>query len=321
MAHSRRGFTLIELLVVIAIIAILIALLVPAVQKVREAAARTQCMNNLKQMGLAAHHCHDTFKRLPPALGYYPGTTSGAFGNGIFHMLPFLEQGTLYNGSLAGGVYYAGNNSVYLQTVPIFVCPADPSAPAGGIIIGGVNYGAGGSYGFNSLVFSLQNGINQTNPPTPNGQGYNPAGDATLPAAFPDGMSNTILIAHRYATCTNATWPVGGTAWAYCALSSPALPPPMNPPPRPMYPGFEITFFAAAPGGATAIGPASQFQVQPLPFIGNCDPLRAATPHTGVMPACLADGSARTVAASISPYTWWFACTPAGGEPMPSDWN
>src|SRR5262249_15037647 len=127
MAHSRRGFTLIELLVVIAIIAILIALLVPAVQKVREAAARTQCVNNLKQLCLAAHNCHDTFKVLPPALGYFPTKSKTAFGNGIFHLLAFIEQGTLYNSSQAGGVYFVLNNNVYQQTVPGFVCPSDPS--------------------------------------------------------------------------------------------------------------------------------------------------------------------------------------------------
>src|SRR6187399_46168 len=99
-----RGFTLIELLVVIAIIAILIALLVPAVQKVRESAARTQCQNNLKQLGLAASNCNDTFKKLPPAYGYYPGNgpaQQSGFGGAMFFLLQFIEQGTLYSKCLS----------------------------------------------------------------------------------------------------------------------------------------------------------------------------------------------------------------------------
>ena len=88
MRHIRKGFTLIELLVVIAIIAILIALLVPAVQKVREAAARAQCGNNLKNLGLAVHGFHDANKAMPAAFGKDPC----CWGTWVVSVMPYLEQ-------------------------------------------------------------------------------------------------------------------------------------------------------------------------------------------------------------------------------------
>ncbi len=324
----RDGFTLIELLVVIAIIAILIALLVPAVQKVREAAARTQCINNLKQWGLAVHNCHDSFGKLPPAVGLY----GGGFGNATFFFLPYVEQGNLYKSSsmpllppftnppYPNPILYAGNPAVFPKAVPMFVCPSDPSVGQDGTVTaGGVTSGAS-SYAYNSLVFCKENGINFTNPPTPNGKTIDPAG-VTRFANILDGLSNTIFICERYAQCNNGTFPEGGGYWAYCALANPSLPAPMAAPPKPVYPGFQVTYFA--PTDATAVGPTSVFQVQPSPFMGagsQCDPVRTQTPHAGVMQACLGDGSVRSLVSSISPTTWWFACTHMGGEDLGSDW-
>ncbi len=113
----RRAFTLIELLVVIAIIAILIALLVPAVQKVRESAARTQCVNNLKQMGLAMQMHHDQYKYFPPAFD------SGKWGWGTY-LLPFIEQNGLYEALNTKTTNLSVNANTTLP-VSVYMCPSD----------------------------------------------------------------------------------------------------------------------------------------------------------------------------------------------------
>src|SRR5262245_10869609 len=114
-ACARRGFTLIELLVVIAIIAVLIGLLLPAVQPVRDAANRTTCTNNVKQLALACHNFENTFGTLPP----WAGSAAGEYGSAHYLLLPYIEQEALFR--QAGGIAF----NVRTAKVKVFTCPVD----------------------------------------------------------------------------------------------------------------------------------------------------------------------------------------------------
>jgi prepilin-type N-terminal cleavage/methylation domain-containing protein len=311
----RRAFALIELLVVIAIIGTLMGLLMPAVQKVRAAANRVKCQNNLKQMGLAMHNYHDANGHFPPGVGPYP-PAGGAFGTTHFYLLPYVGQENLYldsygtvpfpapDGPKPG--YYPGNKLVYSRPVPVFLCPSDPSVePGGKVIINDVPFGA------------LNYAGNAAGSPS------GPLGKGRL-SDFTDGTTLTVLFGEKYARCSTPALPPalgdGGTAWAYCTSPLyPWLPPPMDLPARGFQPAFAIAALATR-GAPEAIGPKSRFQVVPTPFLGNCDPTKASTPHASGMQVCLADGSVRTLSPSLSGETWWAALTRADGDVLGSDW-
>src|SRR5436190_16136354 len=185
--HSRAGFTLIELLVVIAIISVLIALLLPAVQSAREAARRVQCVNNLKQIGLALHNYFESRNALPGADMVFNGTELSA----LSQVLPFLEQSSVYNSINFAFSYQDNHNDTAMMTVISgFICPSDLPDPIPSLG-GQTNYMANIGSGIVWLAALGPNG----GLPKPDGIFY--GNSATTFAAITDGLSNTSFFSER----------------------------------------------------------------------------------------------------------------------------
>jgi prepilin-type N-terminal cleavage/methylation domain-containing protein len=305
----RWSFTLIELLVVIAIIAVLVGLLLPAVQKVREAASRMSCSNNLRQIGLGLQNCVDTNQgKILPSLGTYPNPPGFAYngeGSAFFLLLPYIEQNNLYqlsltndpfnNGALAYSEYGTGKGQGYANdtsqvglapstNIKIYACPSDPTLQTGPV---GPWQETVGSYGLNGQVFTADR--------------WN-FSYGRFPASITDGTSNTIFFVEKEAV-TQGSCP--------CVLAL----------------GYNYWWdwggLVAGAGSATGcqpVGPGAFYpQIQPLPVGQACGSL-PSTGHTAGIMVGLGDGSVRLVTQGTSPTTWWYAMTPASGDVLGSDW-
>jgi prepilin-type N-terminal cleavage/methylation domain-containing protein len=341
----RHAFTLIELLVVIAIIAVLIGLLLPAVQKVREAANRAKCENNLKQLALALHDCQDSQGRLPPMAAVQFG---GAYYAPLFfHLLPYIEQGNTWKQAhiidpsaqvayhpptaptaskvLDVGVIWPTWESVNTSTtpytwlrgtvIPVYRCPSDPSLGSGAVGVEEDNncydWCAGdASYGANFLVFGKFSYDSTKTPPLPVFKAGDKAwdGNAQIPKTFPDGTSNTILFAEKYARCESSAGSCCNGTWWMRGIAHGAAGAPEGR--DDSYPGDNLSAVFAG-GGNWLAGPNSMFQVQPKP--GHCNVQVATTPHAA-MQVAMGDGSVRGFSNTINPLTWYALCTPNGGE-------
>ncbi|MBN9121571.1 MAG: DUF1559 domain-containing protein [Planctomycetes bacterium] len=333
-SRSRRGFTLIELLVVIAIIAILIGLLLPAVQKVREAAARMKCSNNLKQWALACHSYADTNSGLPSAL-IAPGnsnsnvpTASNGYGpNWIVQILPYIEQGALYNQYSASINSWLANNNTdnswrAMGTVSFnyVQCPSDPRTSAAytgtGVSLVRGNYAANQGPTGNAAVDGASTS------PAFSLSGRGPFWITTklqhrcmTIQGIQDGSSNTILIAEVLAgydaNDSRGVWSlghIGASSIGQYAVGDDLLP-------------------NAANNGADDIAGCPNINggspnAQNLGCWNGCPQSNQATArssHTGGVNAAMGDGTVRFIRNSISQQAYYQLGSANDGAPLPSD--
>ncbi len=330
----RLGFTLIELLVVIAIIAILIGLLLPAVQKVREAAARSTCSNNLKQIALAAHNYEGAQGKLPAlanAIGntaVTPPTGLSPYGSIMVALMPYVEQGNLYaQFQAAGGI----NQTLSQAPIKTFICPSDSSANNGQVtlpvaILNSTGPWGGSSYNANANLFANWSGTSAYVTASGNG-GWNETRPrfSTL-VSISDGTSNTVGFAERLMVSSTIAGnvnnvpvirdlppylsadPNGYNAPAFNFLQASYAPPAV----------FAPTNLPSDATAATAIG-----SVQAGASAGSTPPPVRWLPssgHSGGVLCAMMDGSVRSVSSSVPGATLWLAASGSDGVPLPGNW-
>jgi prepilin-type N-terminal cleavage/methylation domain-containing protein len=333
LSRGRSGFTLIELLVVIAIIAILIGLLLPAVQKVREAAARMSCSNNMKQLGLAAHNYADSEGqgRLPPAVVSTVVTNLDTLGmtnwnstpmgpNWAVFLLPYIEQGNLVSAGGAGlWLSSGGTNNAWLNVRGVNIktmrCPSDTN---GDLLFNGWNTQYGGSWARGNYAANIgpghaygsgiyNGGTNSGNWSNVNTPGvmwptHQTNGGATTIANISDGSSNTLMLveirAGAAADDRRGTWALGqpGASLAGGGATGDCGGP--NDGTVSKFPNCDDVHMPGDHQGS--------YRNQGLGSWGGCSngQAQARSRHTGGVMGCWGDGSVRFVRDSISGYNW-----------------
>jgi prepilin-type N-terminal cleavage/methylation domain-containing protein/prepilin-type processing-associated H-X9-DG protein len=320
----RRGFTLIELLVVIAIIAILIGLLLPAVQKVREAAARSTCQNNMKQISLADMNYESAYQKLLPGVSQPGGCCSGTW---VVPIMPFIEQQSLYNlaGPNFGVANYATNATVVQTRLKTLTCPSDNPSVIGSNTLhnyvlnagntsmyqvnipngctGGTTIGAAGScVSFGGAPFGFY--ADPSNVAGGNDAGYAQTGKQYTLTSISDGTSNTLAVSEILQGPNGAgdyrgyVWWGGSSAFTTYQL--------------PNSTSSTDVITGAGCGPSNPLYPCTTTDsIGSLPRM-----LVARSRHTGGINAAMCDGSVRFITNSIDLPTWRAAGTARGGETL-----
>ena len=300
--RGHRAFTLIELLVVIAIIAILFALLVPAVQKIREASSRLQCKINLKQIGLAFHDYHGVNKNLPPGFRSRAASVDGdslgpGWGWGA-HLLPYLEQNNLYQQvDFTKDIAHPINVIARVQSLSVFLCPSDnPSSPT--FTVKDISGNPLCDVAFGNYV-GMAGVFEATGyPDTSNGApGVLLRNSSVRFVDITDGTSNTLFAGERASKQSPMTTWVG-------AVTNASIPQTNNPALGLEGPGILVL---------TNSGEVAEGRVPNSPFEHVED---TNSPHIGGVNWMFGDASVRSISNSISPDVWVAITTRSGGEPL-----
>ncbi|MBI1246800.1 DUF1559 domain-containing protein [bacterium] len=278
-SSRARGFTLVELLVVIAIIGVLIALLLPAVQQAREAARRMQCTNQMKQLGIATHNFHDTYRKLPYAYEEQSVNSATNRGTLFFWILPYIEQNSLYdqanldcyaNNRITNG---RGNKAARGQVVEAYVCPSDATSSDH---IYNPDWTLA-SYEFNYNVFVGK------------GSTYNGTQNSTQQklADITDGTSNTLMFAESLQRCGSE-----GTIWSHGVWNVKWMP---------MFGGG-----MDRPSGTGQLAYGTTSVPQSVHKQSGCNSLRStASGHPGGVNVAFVDASCHFIPTTINGVVWW----------------